>query len=457
MDRPGYLRRATAGVASWFAFGRNMHLIVASAFAANVVGTANFQYLPMYIRRLGGSIENLGFFFSLQTLILAVFVLIGGWLVDRFNRKLLFSLTPAMAGVACLMQALAPTWQWLIPGMVLSLLSMSIGGPIFFSMTSDIAPKERRAAFFGYQAMAFSVCGIIGPIVGGFFFQYLDYRWFLALGAGLGFAASYLRSLLRDPRDDPNFVPEGAEEVAGAGTGGRVEAGPAATEGRVEAGSGGPVDAGSRASPRIGLVADFVANFRTFARWAIRTPGVLVFMLLINLPAFGGKLTESYFWVYVNEVGLIAPAAIGVLATIAGAFAIPANLFGSRIGDRLERRVVVSAAYLSMGIWIMVATLVSGFPAFATLFIFDGLVHGGLYPSIDAWKADLCPSRHRGTFNGMLQLVGIVIAIPAPLIGARLWHSLGPATPIRLAALIAVVAAILLWRLGPRTKRAEGL
>jgi len=445
MDRPGYLRRATAGVASWFAFGRNMHLIVASAFAANVVGTANFQYLPMYIRRLGGSIESLGFFFSLQTLILAVFVLIGGWLVDRFNRKLLFSLTPAMAGISCLMQALAPTWQWLIPGMVLSLLSMSIGGPIFFSMTSDIAPKERRAAFFGYQAMAFSVCGIIGPIVGGFFFQYLDYRWFLALGAGLGFAASYLRSLLRDPRDEPNFVPEGAEEAGSAGTGGRDEAGP-----------GDPAGAGSRASPRIGLVADFLANFRTFGRWAIRTPGVLVFMLLINLPAFGSKLTESYFWVYVNEVGLIAPAAIGVLATIAGAFAIPANLFGSRIGDRLERRVTVSVAQFSMGIWIMVATLVSGFPAFATLFVFDGLVHGGLYPSVDAWKADLCPSRHRGTFNGMLQLVGIIIAIPAPLIGARLWHSLGPAAPIRLAALIAVVAAILLWRFGPRTKRAEG-
>ncbi len=44
---------------SWFDFGRNMHLIVASAFAANVVGMANHQYLPLYIRQLGGTIEDL--------------------------------------------------------------------------------------------------------------------------------------------------------------------------------------------------------------------------------------------------------------------------------------------------------------------------------------------------------------------------------------------------------------
>ncbi len=405
-----------------------MHLIVASAFAANVVGTAGFQYMPMYIRRLGGTIEDLGFFFSLQTVILAALVLVGGWLVDRYNRRVLFSLTPAIMGLGSLLMALAPSWQWLIPGMALSLLSHSIGGPIFFSMTSDIAPPSRRAAYFGYQAMAFSICGIVGPLVGGFFFQYLDYRWFLALGAVLGVGASYLRSLLRDPREDPNWVPEG-EEGSAAGAAARS-----------------PRASGER---QVGVVADFIANFRTFRLWVLATPGVILFMVVINLPAITSKLLESYFSVYANEVALIAPAAIGVLSAISGFCAIPANLFVGRLADRIGRRLAVSIAQVLSGLWVMSISLISGFPAFAVLFAFDGLIHGGLFPSIDAMSADLCPSRHRGTFNGVLVLLGVVLAIPAPLVGAWLWAHLGPAAPIRLASAIALITGILLFKYAP--------
>lgn len=413
-----------ARVASWFAFGRNMHLIVASAFAANVVGIGGAQYLPIYIRRLGGTIDDLGLFFSLETGIMAVLVLVGGWLVDRFNRKLLFALTPAVGGLSSLLMALAPSWPWLIPGMALNLLGMSIGGPIFFSMTSDIAPPQRRAAYFGYQAMAFSICGIVGPLVGGFFFQYLDYRWFLAFGALLGLGASYLRTLLRDPREDPNFVPDGQEEPAGAAE-----------------------------RTRSGLLADFVANFREFGRWAFRTPGVVFYMFLINLPAIAGKLVESYFSVYINEVALIAPAVLGVLAAVSGTAAIPANLFGGRLADAIGRKIAVSVAHVLSGFWIMSVTLIAGFPAFAVLFVFDGLVHGGLFPSIDAWNADLCPSRHRGTFNGVLRLLGIVLAIPAPMAGAWLWARLGPAAPIRAAAVVAALTGVLLFKFAPAPGR----
>jgi MFS family permease len=398
-----------------------MHLIVASAFAANVVGMANFQYLPLYIRQLGGSIENLAFFFTVQTVVLAALVLVGGWLVDRFNRRLLFSLTPALAGMASLLHALAPTWEWLIPGLCLNLLSMSIGAPIFFSMTSDLAPRDRRAAFFGYQAMAFSICGIVGPLVGGYFFEHIGYRWFLTGGAVLAFTASYLRALIRDPREDPNWVPEGGAARA-------------------------QVPAGTQ---RRNLLGDFLGNLRVFVAWARKTPGVVTFMVLINLPSFGGKMIESYFSVYHNEIALIAPTAIGTLFAISGAMAVPANLFGGRFADRIGRKTTASVAWMFSGLWIMVFTMVTGFPAMMVLFCLDGLVHGGMFPSIDAWNADLCPSRHRGTFAAMLRLTGLIIAIPAPGVGAWLWATLGPVAPLRLAAVISVLTGLLLFRFAP--------
>jgi len=437
----GRLNRLLGGVASWFDFGRNMHLIVASAFAANLVGIANFQYLPMYIRQLGGTIDNLAFFFTVQTVVLAGLTLVGGWLVDRYNRRVLFSLTPALAGAASLMHALAPSWEWLLPGLCLGLLSMSIGGPIFFSMTSDIAPPHRRAAFFGYQAMAFSICGIIGPLVGGFFFEHIGYRWFLAAGAMLAFTASYLRSLIRDPREDPNWVPEG--ETA------RVDDEPAEQADSRPAGSSVGRGAGRTGRAASGLAGDFWANLVSFFAWARRTPGVLLFVLLINIPAVGGKLTESYFSVYLNEAALVTPAALGVLFAISGSIAVPSNLLGGRIADRIGRKAMGSVAFMASGLWVAVLTLVGGYPTFMALFALDGLIHGGMFPSIDAWNADMCPSQRRGTFMAVLRLTGILLAVPAPALGAYLWDTVGPAAPLQLAAAVSVLAGLLLYRFAP--------
>jgi MFS family permease len=221
------------------------------------------------------------------------------------------------------------------------MLSMSIAAPIFFSMTSDIAPRDRRAAFFGYQAMAFSVCGIVGPLLGGFFFEHIGYRWFLVAGAALAFTASYLRYLIKDPRESPDWVPEGGRQTVSAA--GRGQAG------------------------RRGLLGDFWANLGVFLAWARRTPGIVVFIILINIPSISGKLIESYFSVYMNEAALVTPAALGILFAISGAVAIPSNLVGGRLADRIGRRVAVSAAWILSGLWVFVLTLAGGYRAFMVM------------------------------------------------------------------------------------------
>lgn len=430
---PSLFKRAATSGASWFGFGRDMHIIVLSAFAANVVGFANFQYLPLYVRQLGGTIEDLGFFFSVQTAILVLLVLVGGWLVDRYDRRLLFSLAAFSGGVAHLIMAVAPSWQWLVPGLAIDLFGGAIGAPIFFSLTSDIAPRGRRATYFGYQALAFSVCGIVGPLLGGLAFQYWSYRLFLLVGTVLSFAATYLRSLLRDPRREPGYVGEGDEVLAPGG----AAAGGAATRRSADGASRG------------GLLRGFLGDMRAFLEWARRAPGVAAFLVLVSIPAFAGKLYETYGSVYLNEVAFLAPAAVGLIAAIASSSSIPANLFGGRLADRMGRRRTVCAAFIASGLWITTYSLVSGLAAFAALAVFDGLIHGGLYPSIDAWAADLCPSRLRGTFTGVRRLLEVLIAVPAPLAGAWLWSSAGPWWTIRAAAAVVILTAVLLFRFGP--------
>lgn len=413
--------RFLSKVASWFDFGRDMHLIVISGCAANIVFFANFQYIPMYIRSLGGSIENLGVFFVVGTCCNAVFVIIGGWLVDRYNRKILFSLTPMMVALSSLLLAVAPSWPWLLPGMAVSMLGSAIGGPIFFSMTSDLAPRDRRAAFFGYQSVAWSLSSIIGPLAGGIFYQYLNYRWFLLLGAGLAFAASYLRSLIHDPRDNPDWVPEGGHATGDLAPGAK----------------------------RRGIAADFVANFKAFGQWALKTPGIVPFMVAMTIPAFGAKIDETYLAVFLNEAAGLVPATIGILVAVSGAFSIPANLTGGRFGDAVGRRVAAPLAFLLIGFWLCAATVTTGMGPFVSLYAVNGLINGGLFPSVDAWHADVCPSRHRGTYRGVLSLMSVLIAIPAPLAGSWLWDHLGAAATIQTAGGIQVLTALSLLAVAP--------
>lgn len=232
------------------------------------------------------------------------------------------------------------------------------------------------------------------------------------------------------------------------------EGGPAADAG--DAGEPGPGSGGAGSGRRRGLVGDLWANLGTFLTWAGRTPGVILFIILVNIPAISGKIMESYFSVYMNEAALIAPAALGVLFALSGVVAVPANLLGGRLADRVGRKVAGSAAWLLSGLWLFALTLVSGYQAFTVLFLLDGLIHGGLFPSVDAWSADLCPSRHRGTFVGVLRLVGVLLAVPAPAVGACLWNGVGAAAPLWAAAGINVVTALLLFRFAP-TAAAEDI
>jgi len=410
----GRLANLRTRVKAIFAYGRNMNLIVASAFAANIVGQTNNRFLPLYIRELGGSIEDLGVFFSFQTLVTVLLSVVGGWLVDRYNRKLLFTLTPLLMAVGCVLMAAAPSWSWLLPGLSVMLLSSSIGAPIFFSLTSDIAPPERRATYFGYQSMALSLCGLVGPLMGGLFFQYLEYRWFLVFGAVLGLTASYLRSLITDPRDT-------------------AEARPGSMSGR------GPME-----NRPARVAADFITNLRGFYLWAVNTPGVARFIVLISLPVLGFNFISTYAGVYLSEVVGFDPAAVGALFTLSGLAMVAANLFGSRLGDHFPKNLVVSSGLAAHGLWALGFTMVTGFPAFALLHLCDGLMAGTRLPASRAWSADICPSDRRGTFRAILSLVGFTMAIPVPLLGAYLWTAAGPSSPFLAAGAVYAAAGLLI-------------
>ncbi len=89
-----------------------------------------------------------------------------GSLSDRFGRRPVLLLSCLGLGLDYILMALAPTWQWLWLGRLLSGItaaSFATAG----AYVADVTPPEKRAASYGIFGAAFGLGFILGPAVGG--------------------------------------------------------------------------------------------------------------------------------------------------------------------------------------------------------------------------------------------------------------------------------------------------
>jgi len=178
----------------WFAFGRDVHLMVISLILANIGTRAEERFFQLYVRDLGGSPADIGLLASLAGLAMVLLAPVGGWLTDRYRRVTCYAVAPLLGVAGCLLMRIAPTWEWLVPGFILNILPGLLVGPATFGLLSDIGPESRRGSRFAYQMAGLGVCAMLG-------YQNFDYPTFLLAQAGMLCLAACLRSFIRDPRD----------------------------------------------------------------------------------------------------------------------------------------------------------------------------------------------------------------------------------------------------------------
>ncbi len=95
-----------------------------------------------------------------------VFAPVIGNLSDRFGRRPVLLAAVLMLGLDYLLQAVAPTFGWLIIGRLLA----GVTGASFsaaYAYIADVTPPEKRAASFGMMGLAFGFGFVVGPAMGG--------------------------------------------------------------------------------------------------------------------------------------------------------------------------------------------------------------------------------------------------------------------------------------------------
>lgn len=162
--------------------------IVLAMFMAAIEATIIATALPSIIGDLGG-FALLSWVFSAYLLMQAVTIPVYGKLADLFGRKPVFIFGIVVFMIGSILCGLAQSIQMLILFRLIQGLGAGAVMPIATTIVGDIYSLEERAKIQGYLASVWGISSIAGPLLGGFFVEYLHWSWVFWVNIPLGIVA----------------------------------------------------------------------------------------------------------------------------------------------------------------------------------------------------------------------------------------------------------------------------
>ncbi len=177
------------------------------ALDALVVTTA----LPTIRVDLGASIEQLEWTLNAYTLSLAVLLMTGAALGERFGRRRMFAAGLAVFSAASAACALAPTVGWLIAARAVQGAGAALVMPLGLTLLSAAYGPEKRARALGIFSGVTGLAVLGGPVVGGAITQGIAWQWIFWINVPIGLLT--IPVLLR--RVDESHGPRTAADLGG--------------------------------------------------------------------------------------------------------------------------------------------------------------------------------------------------------------------------------------------------
>lgn len=123
---------------------------------------------------------------TIYNLALGIIVPISGWLGNRLGYKRVFIsalLTFTIGSLLC-------TFSWNIYSLIVMRVIQALGGglimPVAAAMIKSTVPKERFSTAMGIYGIAMLMGPALGPTLGGYLVEYVDWRWIFMLNLPIG-------------------------------------------------------------------------------------------------------------------------------------------------------------------------------------------------------------------------------------------------------------------------------
>lgn len=367
--------------AVWRRQKKAWHVVVTWMVVARFFRRFVEQYATIYVRLLGASPVQLGAAQSAAGLAGSLIALPMGIAQDRYSLRRIYFAGITLLTAAPLVYAVAPSWQWLIPGVILLGLGHRLGS---CAVICDVSlPSRDRATAKALCEGVGSFPTLFGPLaaslvimlLGGVSVGSVRTLYWIYFIAGI-FPTIYAYRNLPEVRRD-RVVPA-----------------------------------------QITVLSDLrevVRGGRALGRY----------MGLVVASEFALVMLMTFMYPYAYEIGSATPLVLGAMgAAVTLAEVAFSTVFG-RIADchGRKRSFLLLTPLLVAGNLLLIFTPVSGMLVLAGLAFGFRLISTVVYSSIGP---ELVPRDCIGRWRGMVGMVQSLAAMAAPIAGGYLWQGLGP-------------------------------
>ena len=376
--------------ADYFGLERNVVAVAGAMFLLGLGENLWKGFVPKYLETLGAPVLAIGLYGTLRDFLDGAYQYPGGWIADRYGRRRALLLFVSLASLGYLVYLLAPSWQYVLAGLLFVMAWSSMASPTLFAVVGDALPRGRRAIGFTVQSILKRLPIVVAPTLGGFAIVAggVDGGVRLALLVTLFLALVTLAVVARVR------IPIVREETP----------------------------------TRIGGV------------WR-SLPSALKWLLFSDVFVRTCEgLVEVFLVIYaINELNLSAPQ-FGTLIAIQSGTAILVYVPAAKIADRVGRKPFVIATFLCFAAFPLAVIHAVTFFELALAFVVGGLREVG-EPARKAMIVDLSRPDLRARSIGLYYLVRSVAVAPAAFVGALLWK-VEPSVPFYAAAATGFVGTV---------------
>src|SRR5213083_1866734 len=167
-----------------------------AALEATVVGTA----MPTVIASLGG-INHYSWVFSAYLVTSTVTVPVWGKLSDLYGRRLLYQIGIGVFLLGILLSCISSSMTELIVFRAIQGLGAGALVPLGMTIIGDTFTIKERAKMQAYFSGVWGLSSVVGPILGGFITDQLNWRWVFWINLPVGIVAAIVIGFaLKEPK-----------------------------------------------------------------------------------------------------------------------------------------------------------------------------------------------------------------------------------------------------------------
>ncbi|CAM4305750.1 MDR family MFS transporter [Paenibacillus tarimensis] len=165
--------------------------LLISTFLAAIEVTIISTAMPQIAASLGG-LEHMSWVFAAYLLTTAVSTPIWGKLADLVGRRNIYITGVIIFLVGSLMCGFANSMGVLIVFRAVQGIGAGAINPVTFTIIADAFNFEQRARVQGLVSSMWGIAGIFGPLVGGFFVDYLTWHWVFFINIPFGLISMWM-------------------------------------------------------------------------------------------------------------------------------------------------------------------------------------------------------------------------------------------------------------------------